>query len=402
MQAASHGHAQLPEATMVFPQRTLNYSLYPLSPIVDRVQRTSLPLFEKRQERIFVAKWPGLVTAFDELFKARTERELVSRMTTFFEVCNRRISAQGLNAALELWAAEHEIPEAKYERLGQLAAQIRQKGLIFDHGLVKRALDGAMPNHTRWYPPRSNQVFIYYEVRLDIPRNENEGRALGWGTMQQWREPLSHTISPKLIYTTAAKPEYGLKAFVVDDAWYVKKHGGTSQQYNYTGLFNPLKPHRMDGLPNNLSPGGLRVLSRLFDAGLPADAFNFYIAAIYNSEVATEFLEQVSSSFPFQIRIPEQNQLEIARDLTAAGRRLRDLHWLLYLAEGEDQMEAAALGSFNEALLEAVNVNRKTVPSRHFKAREIYEIPSNLTERVREQSEETQEEIDRLAVELYS
>jgi hypothetical protein len=403
MQGAARGQLLLPEATTVSPQRALNYSLYPLSPIVDRVQRSSLPLFEKRQERIFAAKWPGLVTAFDELFKARGEAELVLRMTTFFETCNRpRLNAQALNAALELWGAENGIPESKYERLSQLAAQIRQKGLVFDTALVKRALDGAMPNEIRWYPPRSNQVFIYYEVRLDIPRNENEGRAVGWGTMQQWREPLSHSISPKLIYTTAAKPEYGLKAFVVDDLWYVNKHGGTSQQYNYTGLVNPLQSHRMDGLPNNLSPSGLRLLSRLSDAGLPIDAFNFYVAAIYNSEVAAEFLEEVSSSSPFQVRIPGQNQLEVARDLAAAGRRLRDLHWLLYLAEGSDEFETLDLAPFDESLLGAVNVNRKTVQSRHFKAREVFKAPNNLAERIREQADTTQEEVDRLAVGLYN
>lgn len=403
MQAAARGQALFPEAAIVFPRRALNYSLYPLSPIVDRVRRTSLPLFEKRQERIFASKWPGLVTAFDELFKARTQAELVSRMTAFFEICNRpRLNARGLNAALELWGRENGIPESKYERLGQLTSQIRHKGLVFDTTLVKRALDGAMPNEIRWYPPRSNQVFIYYEVRLDIPRNENEGRAVGWGTMQQWREPLSHTISPKLIYTTAAKQEYGLKAFVVDDSWYVKKHGGTSQQYNYTGLVNPLQPHRMDGLPNNLSPGGLQLLSRLSDAGLPNDAFNFYVAAVYNSEVATEFLEEVSSSSPFQVRIPEQNQLEVARDLAVAGRRLRDLHWLLYLAQGTDEFEAVDLTTFDESLLSVVNISRQTVRGRRFKAREVYKAPNDLPERIRQQADSTQEDVDRLAVALYS
>jgi len=111
MQAAARGQLLLPAATMVSPQRALNYSLYPLLPIVDRVQRSSLPLFEKRQDRVFAFKWPGLVTAFDELFKARTEGELVSRMTTFFEICNRpRLHAQALDAALELWERRMEYP----------------------------------------------------------------------------------------------------------------------------------------------------------------------------------------------------------------------------------------------------------------------------------------------------
>lgn len=158
----------------------------------------------------------------------------------------------------------------------------------------------------------------------------------------------------------------------------------------------------MDGLPNNLSAGGLTLLSRLSDAGLRIDALNFYVAAIYNSEVATEFLEEVSSSSPFQVRIPGQDQLEIARNLAVAGRRLRDLHWLLYLAEGSDEFEAVDLVPFDESLLGVVSVSRKTVRTRHFKVREVYKAPNNLAERIREQADTTQEEVDRLAVGLYS
>jgi len=403
MQAVARAERSRPESVMVSPRKALNYSLYPLSSIVDRVQRNSLPLFEKRQERIFQSKWPGLVTAFDELFKARTQTELRTRMTTYFGVCNRpRLGGRAFNAVVERWGADNGIDESKYERLCQLAVQIRHKGLTFTPSKLKRALDGAMPNDVRWYPPRSNEVSIYYEVQLDIPRNENEGRVVGWGSMQQWREPLSHTISPKLIYTTAAKPQYGLKAFVVDDEWYVKKHGGTSQQYNYTGLANPSKPQRMDGSPNNLGDGGLQLLTMLQEAGLPSDALNFYVAAIYNSEIAAEFLDEVSSSSPFAIRIPVNSQLAIAHDLAIAGKRLRDLQWLLYVAEGSDHLEGSDLAAFEESLLTSVGLTKETVQSRHFKAREVYVVPNNLNQLVREQAEAIQEEVDRLAVELYS
>ncbi|WP_353061944.1 N-6 DNA methylase [Tunturibacter psychrotolerans] len=403
MQAVSSGERSLPEPVMDSPRKSLNYSLYPVSPIIDRVRLNSLPLFEKKVERIFESKWPGLVTAFDEFFKAGSSIELETRMTTFFELCNRpRLGGPAFTAAVERWGGENAIDEDKYERLCQLAHQVRQRGLAFVASNIKRALDGAMPNNVRWYPPRRNSVFVYYEVRLDIPRNENEGRVVGWGTMQQWREPLSHIISPKLIYTTASKPQYGLKAFVVDDEWYVKKHGGMSQQYNYTGLVNQSQARRMDGSPNNLNQGGLRLLERLQEANLPMNALNFYVAAIYNSEIASEFLEEASSGTPFAIRIPSSNQLEIARDLACAGNRMRDIFWLQHIVEGSEQVEASSLAQFEPDILDSVGLVKQTIQSRGFRSRETYAIPTSLNLRIQDQTGPIQEEIDRLASELYS
>jgi len=403
MQAVARGERTLPDPVMDSPRKTLNYSLYPVSPVIDRVNNGSLPLFEKRQERIFESKWPGLVTAFDELFKARTQPELHSRMTNYIDICIRpRLNGRAFTAALERWAAENGIPESKHERLCQLATQIRQRELTFVPSNIKRALDGSMPNSARWYPPRANAVFVYYEVRLDIPRNVNEGREVGWGDMQQWREPLSHTISPKLIYTTASKPQYGLKAFVVDDEWYVKKHGGTSQQYNYTGLTYPFRGPRIDGSPNNLSEGGLKLLERLGEGGLPPSALNYYVAAIYNSEIAAEFLDEASSGTPFAIKIPSGNQIEIAANLARAGNRMRDLFWLLYIAEGLEKEEASNLAQFAPDLLDSVGLTKQIAQSRGFRSRETYAVPKSLNLNIKEQADVIQEEIDRLTAELYS
>lgn len=403
MHTVARGDESLPESVMCSPRKALSYSLYPVSPIVDRVRLKSLPLFEKRQERIFESKWPGLVTAFDQLFKAGTRAELEARMTSYFELCNRpHLSGPAFTNAVERWGADNGIDEGKYDRLCQLAVQIRQRGLAFISSNVKRALDGAMPNNVRWYPPRGNAVFVYYEVRLDIPRNENEGRAVGWGSMQQWREPLSHTIRPKLVYTTASKPQYGLKAFVLDDEWYVKKHGGMSQQYNYTGLADPSLAERMDGLPNNLNQGGLKLLERLQEAKLPVSALNFYVAAIYNSEIAAEFLEGASSGTPFAIRLPSANQLGIARDLACGGNRMRDLYWLLHIVEGLEQVEASELAQFEPVLLESLDLVTQTIQSHGFKSRQTYAIPESVSLRIQEQADSIQEEIDRLTTELYS
>jgi hypothetical protein len=73
---------------------------------------------------------------------------------------------------------------------------------------------------------------------------------------------------------------------------------------------------------------------------LPFGALNFFVAAIYNSEIAAEFLDGASSGTPFAIKIPLANQTGIAGNLARAGNRMRDLFWLLHIAEGSEQVEA--------------------------------------------------------------
>lgn len=242
---------------------------------------------------------------------------------------------------VERWGKENGISDSNLDRLVTLAGQIRQKNIKYSASKIKRTLDGALPNTVRWYPPKARAVYIYYETGLDIPRNENEGKEVGWGSMQQWREPSSHLITPKLIYTTASKVKYGLKAFVVDDDWYVKIHGGTSQQYHYTGISNPARTTRMDGQPNNITADGLELVSMLVEGGLDPAYLNFYVAALYNSDVAIEFLEAAGSGTSFSVKIPRQ-RLERKRMLTLSttGRTIRDLIWLKNLAEGEEQLDA--------------------------------------------------------------
>src|SRR5207253_2542499 len=145
--------------------------------------------------------------------------DLEKRISTLYALSHNTPAGKRLPTIVETWGKENGISESSLARLTNLAVQIRQKHLQYTPKNVKRTLDGAMPNSIRWYPPRSNTVYIYYEVRLNIARNQNEGKFIGWGSMQQWREPSSHLIRPKLIYTTAAKPNYGLKAFVVADEW---------------------------------------------------------------------------------------------------------------------------------------------------------------------------------------
>ena len=221
------------------PSAEFNFSLYPAHSVLSRVDDECFPVFAKSSDRLFVDKWPGLITAFDSLYKSKSKTELMHRIESLFEISAKRGSERQILKAVTDWGAQNGFEEKDFERLEGIARQIRQTRIKFSSSKIKRTLDGAIPNSIRWYPPRSNEVYVYYEPSLDIERNENEGKVKGWGSMQQWRDPDSHLIYPKFIYTTASKANYGLKALVVDDGWFVKIHGGTSQQYHYTGLTSP-------------------------------------------------------------------------------------------------------------------------------------------------------------------
>ena len=379
-------------ADLIWAEKTLPYI---------RENLTRIQYFEKDQRHIFKSKWPGIKTAFDELLKARTRQGLEVRMEAYFEICNRSQMTSAALAAVRKWGEENGISDDSQERLCQLAVRIRQMGLAYDASKVKRALDGGMPNSDKWYPPRRNEVFIYYDTNLRFPRNQNEGKAIGWGSMDQWRPPLSHNTTPKLIYTTAVKEKYGLKAFVVDDEWYVKMAGGTSQQYNYTGISYAGDPPRLDGLPNNLTEDGLEILNRLTDMNLPSTALIYYVASIYNAEIAAEFLAQTGGATPFAIRIPNASQFEIVRGLSDVGLSMRNLFWLFNTADGAEYLDAGSLSSFPPLFLQGLGFKEETVQSRRFKSRNRYIVPDNLDSRVREHADEFQDTIDRLVEDLY-
>jgi hypothetical protein len=404
MRGVADGSASIPGVANHKPSVDRNYSFYPGTSIIERVKTNSLPVFEKGADRLFVEKWPGLITAFDELLKARTAEDLSTRIKGLHDVCHGPgLNASKLTTAIGKWGADNGISDKNLERLDLLAVQIRQKHLAFRPENVKRTLDGAMPNSIRWYPPRSNTVYVYYEVGLDIPRNQNEGKFIGWGSMQQWRDPASHLIRPKLIYTTASKPNYGLKAFVVDDEWYVKLHGGTSQQYHYTGLNHSSTAARMDNRPNNLMDGGFALLDIIEAAKLPAEALNFYIAGLYNSEVAIEFMEQAGSGTPFRIRIPGRGALDLVRALCITSQEMRDLFWVQNISEGRETLDVGDLDAhFSAKLVATLGFEKQQSGSRKFKARELYKVPAGISPRIEQLAQAMQSEIDKIAAELYS
>jgi hypothetical protein len=222
--------------------------------------------------------------------------------------------------------------------------------------------------------------------------------------MQQWREPQSHLISPKLVYTTASKPQYGLKAFVLDEEWYVKLHGGTSQQYNYTGISYSGQSERMDNLPNNLTDQGLSLFQMLAEENLTAESLNFYIASLYNSALATDFFEQAGSGTPFKIKMPSTpKERALAGELARVGKKARDFAWMHAIVEGRTEIDAPYLDSrFRDLPLPEIGLTRSTNGSKRFKADDLYLISPNTNDLLREREISAQEEIDELANDLYT
>ncbi len=405
MKAIVRGETPLPQPEQHTPGKATGYSLYPATNVTEVVSVGSLPVFAKGTTRIYNEKWPGLITAFDDLLKAKDKAYLSKRIASFFELAHRNgLSPAALQPAVEAWVREYAITPEHLSRLELLATQISQRNILYDAVNIKRTLDGAMPNSDRWYPPRKNTTFIYYETALDIPRNANEGKSVGWGSMQQWREPKSHKITPKLVYTTASKARYGLKAFVLSDEWYVKIHGGTSQQYNYTGISYPGRTQRMDGLPNNLTEDGLEILAGLVEQGLAGEDLDFYVASVYNSSLAAEFLEQAGSGTTFSIKKPLNEQMfRLAASLARAGRRARDLTWLSTTLDAQESLSAPILESlFDRTLLLEVGLARATSTTTRFRAEHAYTVGSEVGKNIDERLAKLQSEIDDWTMDIYS
>lgn len=74
----------LPPPQEHLPVRQRSFALYPAADVVTRVDACPVVLHGDNPRRIFVKKWPGLITAFDQLFKGRTRDELSDKMTRFF------------------------------------------------------------------------------------------------------------------------------------------------------------------------------------------------------------------------------------------------------------------------------------------------------------------------------
>jgi hypothetical protein len=274
-----------------------------------------------RHEPLFFKKWPGLITAFDALFRAPAAEALAARMTRFFAA-----GAGDNRSASDALARDLGLDEDARERLWRLCQQSARDGIQFSWDRIKRICSGSIPDELRWYPPRGHWEHLYFDARFQIPRNVNPGKATGWGWMQQWRPPETHEQFPKLIFTTSTNKKYGFRAFVVSDRWYAKLHGAASQQYHYVTAVDPTKGTRENGSPNNLAEGGQRILEALRALGMAEEDLLHVIAAFYNSSYGAGYAAREEEPM---LVIPDVSGSPMLASLARLARDLRDLHLVL-------------------------------------------------------------------------
>lgn len=326
----------LPSPQEYLPTRTRNFTLFPASDVVRAVETFPNVLHGDTPRRVFIKKWPGLITAFDELFRGDTKEDIARKAEQFHAAAALPESAR--EAALDELARSIRATSAKNRgRLSLMAAQAAEGNVTFDPTRIRRVVTGSAPNEVAWYPDERLHTWIYYEPRLRIPRNVHEGKDPGYGTMSQWRDPESHTIDPKFVFTTGTNPDYGLKALIVPGDWMVKSHGGESQQFHYTGLSNPLAQPSLSG-PNNLGADALTFYESLAKRGHTAAEFLFYLAGIYNSQIAEDYLEGGGANvlrIPLSLSAIENGAAQRVIDL---AKQLRNIHWVN--AEAANGMDA--------------------------------------------------------------
>ncbi|HWS86804.1 MAG TPA: N-6 DNA methylase [Pyrinomonadaceae bacterium] len=385
------------------PSPLTRFSFYPVGQASARFKDMAA-LHGDKGEPLFIDTHPGIITAFDVLFKGSTREELQERLTSLYDICRRRISDADLVRQLDQWGQERDFTNDQINVLQGLGAQIKQKSLTFDANKIKRSFSGSIPESAKWYPPAEHIHYLYYEPALRVPRKENPGKQVGWGSMNQWREPASHTITPKLIYTTAKSTRHGYAAFVTDDEWYVKLHGGTSQQFNYTGLNDPSRSQRMGGVPNNLTGAGEELYTILINAGGTEDSILHYIAGVWNSELAKELLDDVGTSMRPGIKIPETDvEKKIALEIAEGARFARDIVHLSQLVSlNEPTIPADVLDSFfDKGFLREFGITRVVNRSRRFRSQEHYAIPAGLKDQLPDWLESVESQINSLVETLY-
>lgn len=363
------------------PTRNRSFVLFPASDVVGRVERfPNLVSGKSNQRRVFLKKWPGVITAFDELFRADTREALETRLQTFFAavaIQNERAREQALNA---LAADEGIRSEKSRGRLVLMAQQAAEANLAFEPTRLRRVVTGSAPNSVAWYPDSRLSTWLYYEPGLRVPRNVNEGRDPGYGTMSQWRDHESHEIDPKLVFTTSTNPDQGLKALVVPGDWMVKSHGGESQQFHYTGLENPLKPPALIG-SNNLGGDAQAFLAAATATGRSPEDLLFYIAGIYNSQIAEDYLAGGGGN---GMRVPLEPSLiadGVFGTIADISRELRNLHWLA--AEASEGMPGDLAESlFQRDELEALDLVEMAGSGGRFRQRQSWQSSEATASRI--------------------
>ena len=382
----------LPASIPHLPTRARSFTLYPAADVVSLVERFPNVLHGDSSRRVFLKKWPGVITAFDELFRGDSREILDARLRRFFEIV-RIADEDARERALDEFAiAIRATSEKNRGRLSLMAAQAAAAGLSFSPERLRRIVTGSAPNDVAWYPDERLTSWLYYEPGLRVPRNVHEGRDPGYGTMSQWRDDESHAIDPKLVFTTGTNPEYGLKALIVSGDWMVKSHGGESQQFHYTGLENPLRPPNLAG-PNNLGDDAQLFIAALAQGGRTANDFLLYIAGIYNSQLAEDYLAGGGANV---MRIPLSTGLvtdELAGAVIDLARELHHLHWLV--GEGEAGVDAdAAEAVYSREELERFGFEEHGGTGGRFRQRRTWCSADGTSQLVEERVMELRGELD--------
>lgn len=354
----------LPEPVPHTPSRLRAFSLLPAGEVVAKVLRWPTKLIDA-QRRVFVKKWPGAVTGFDKLFKSKDRDALSARMQALFLAANEE-SGEGPLGQLSIQCRMNDDEAAK---LANVATQIREKQLGFDEARIRRALTGSASDDCSWYPDYRMQTWVYYEPRILFERAVHEGRTEGWGTSNQWRDQASHGVSPKLVFTTSTNPEAGLKAFVLTDDWLVLKAAATRQQLNYTACRNPLTQAEL--APNNLGGDVLPFFSALEHNGYGEEDFLLYIAALYNSQTASDYLQEGGDN---ALRVPLS--LSAISDgsvgeIISLARKTRDIRRLSTIPSPSPEGDEA-LAVFSPEDLAGLGFRRETIREGRFRAETVW------------------------------
>ena len=388
----------LPSPRDHLPTRARNFTLFPASDVVRVVEAFPNFLHGDNRHRVFIKKWPGLITAFDELFRGDTREDIARKAEQFLAAAALELPAR--EAALDELAQSIRATSPKNRgRLSLMAAQAAEGTLTFDPSRIRRVVTGSAPNEVAWYPDERLRSWIYYEPKLRIPRNVHEGRDPGYGTMSQWRDAESHTIDPKFVFTTGTNPDHGLKALIVPGEWMVKSHGGESQQFHYTGLTNPQAQPSLSG-PNNLGADALSFYEALMTIQHEAHDFLFYLAGIYNSQIAEDYLEGGGASV---LRIPLSRSLI---ESGAAGRvigfakHLRNLHWIS--SEASSGMDAELAESLlDQQTLRALALDEVRGTGGRFRQRPMWRSSETTDALINGMVSQLRPQLDEAVAELF-
>lgn len=222
----------------------------------------------------------------------------------------------------------------------------------------------------------------------------HEGRPVGWGTSNQWRDAATHGITPKLVFTTSTNPEAGLKSFVLTDEWIILKAAGTRQQLNYTGINNPLRGRELAG-PNNLGGEALEFFQGLLEREHNDEDFLLYLAAIYNSALADEYLQEGGGNV---MHIPLASQhldTDIVDAVILSGRRLRNLTWLSVEAEHDEPIsEELAFSLASEEILRTNGFERAAGSGGRFRQNPAWRCGENTLDMLGRMRHEIQTDLD--------